>query len=139
MLTSVTKFSLKMAAYLLLCTSLFAQTELPINSDSNQFVWNLVIALIVIVFTLASAALPLAAARQWQHSWSLAAKFPLFILVVWVLVIVVAKFQSIDSHRLWSFELFAWAMLNMVYMVTVMTIKRIIEKNDEKSVSSDDS
>ena len=139
MLTSVTKFSLKMAAYLLLCTPLFAQTELPINPDSNQFVWNLVIALIVIVFTLASAALPLAAAKQWQNSWSLAAKFPLFILVVWVLVIVVAKFQSIDSHRLWSFELFAWAMLNMVYMVTVMTIKRIIEKNDEKSLSSDDS
>ena len=139
MLTSVTKFSLKMAVYLLLCTPLFAQTELPINSDSNQFVWNLVIALIVIVFTLASAALPLAAARQWQNSWSLAAKFPLFILVVWVLIIVVAKLQSIDSHRLWSFELFAWAMLNMVYMVTVMTIKRIIEKNDEKSLSSDDS
>ena len=55
------------------------------------------------------------------------------------LVIVVAKLQSIDSHRLWSFELFAWAMLNMVYMVTVMTIKRIIEKNDEKFLSNDDS
>ena len=136
MFKNVAIFLLKMAIYLLPCMPLFAQTEISSNAESNQFAWNLVIALIVIVFTTASAALPIAAARQWQHSWSLAAKFPLFILAVWILIIVIAKFQSIDAHRLWSFELFAWAMLNMVYMVTVMTIKRIIEKNDENALSN---
>ena len=114
---------------MLVCTVLSAQTELSQPSNSQTFAWNLVIALIVIIFTMASAALPIAAMRQWKNAWSTAAKVPLFVLVVWILVIIVGKLQAADSHNLWSFELFAWAMMNMVYMVTVMTIKRIIEKN----------
>ena len=93
------------------------------------------IALIVIIFTMASAALPVAATRQWKNAWSTAAKVPLFVLVIWILVIIVGKLQSADSHNLWSFELFAWAMMNMVYMVTIMTIKRIIEKNVDSSTT----
>ena len=63
------------------------------------------------------------------------AKVPLFVLVIWMLVIIVGKIQSADSHNLWSFELFAWAMMNMVYMVTIMTIKRIDEKNVDPSTT----
>lgn len=128
-----TRFTLHASIGMLVCTVLSAQTELSQPSDSQTFAWNLVIALIVIIFTMASAALPIAAARQWKNAWSTAAKVPLFALGIWILVIIVGKLQSADSHNLWSFELFAWAMMNMVYMVTVMTIKRIIEKNEDPS------
>lgn len=130
-----TRFILHASLGMLVCTVLSAQTELSQPSNSQAFAWNLVIALIVITFTMASAALPIAAARQWKNAWSTAAKVPLFVLVIWILVIIVGKLQSVDSHNLWSFELFAWAMMNMVYMVTIMTIKRIIEKNVDPSAT----
>lgn len=128
-----TRFALHASIGMLVCTVLSAQTELSQPSNSQTFAWNLVIALIVIIFTMASAALPIAAARQWVNAWSTAAKLPLFALGIWILVIIVGKLQSADSHNLWSFEIFAWAMINMVYMVTIMTIKRIIEKNEGPS------
>ena len=130
-----TRFILHASLGMLVCTVLSAQTELSQPSNSQTFAWNLVIALIVIIFTMASAALPIAAARQWKNAWSTAAKVPLFALGIWILVIIVGKLQSADSHNLWSFELFAWAMMNMVYMVTIMTIKRIIEKNVDPSTT----
>ena len=128
-----TRFALHASIGMLVCTVLSAQTELSQPSNSQTFAWNLVIALIVIIFTIASAALPIAAARQWENAWSTAAKLPLFALGIWILVIIVGKLQSADSHNLWSFEIFAWARINMVYMVTIMTIKRIIEKNEGPS------
>ena len=131
----VTRFIPHASLGMLVCTVLSAQTELSQPSNSQTFAWNLVIALIVIIFTMASAALPIAATRQWKNAWSTAAKVPLFVLVIWILVIIVGKLQSADSHNLWSFELFAWAMMNMVYMVTIMTIKRIIEKNVDPSTT----
>ena len=135
MLRYFTRFTLHTSIGMLVCTVLAAQTELSQPSNSQTFAWNLVIALIVIIFTMASAALPIAAMRQWKNAWSTAAKVPLFVLVIWILVIIVGKLQSADSHNLWSFELFAWAMMNMVYMVTIMTIKRIIEKNVDPSTT----
>ena len=135
MLRYFTRFTLHTSIGMLVCTVLSAQTELSQPSNSQTFAWNLVIALIVIIFTMASAALPVAATRQWKNAWSTAAKVPLFVLVIWILVIIVGKLQSADSHNLWSFELFAWAMMNMVYMVTIMTIKRIIEKNVDPSTT----
>ena len=133
MLRNVTRFLPHAVIGMVFCTVLSAQTELAQPVNTQPFIWNLVIALIVIIFTMASAALPMAAARQWTNAWSTAAKVPLFALAIWVLVIVIGKLQSTDSHSLWSFELFAWAMINMVYMVTVMTVKRIIEKNESNS------
>ena len=135
MLRYFTRFTLHTSIGMLVCTVLSAQTELSQPSNSQTFAWNLVIALIVIIFTMASAALPIAATRQWKNAWSTAAKVPLFVLVIWILVIIVGRLQSADSHNLWSFELFAWAMMNMVYMVTIMTIKRIIEKNVDPSTT----
>ena len=135
MLRYFTRFTLHTSIGMLVCTVLSAQTELSQPSNNQIFAWNLVIALIVIIFTTASAALPIAATRQWKNAWSTAAKVPLFFLAIWILVIIVGKLQSADSHNLWSFELFAWAMMNMVYMVTIMTIKRIIEKNVDPSTT----
>ena len=135
MLRDVTRFLPHAAIGMVYCTVLSAQTELSQPVNTQPFIWNLVIALIVIIFTMASAALPIAAMRQWKNAWSTAAKVPLFVLAIWILVIIVGKLQSADSHNLWSFELFAWAMMNMVYMVTIMTIKRIIEKNVDPSTT----
>ena len=120
-------------------THVLAQPELTLesNEDSREWIWNLLIALIAVVFTLASAALPLAAMRQWKGGWSLAAAFPLGILLIWIAIISIAKLQSLESHKLWPFEVFAWAMLNMVYMVSVMTIKRILEKQPNKKAGYD--
>ena len=120
-------------------TRLLAQPELTLqsNEDSSEWIWSLLITLIVMVFTLASAALPLAAMRQWKGGWSLTAAFPLGILFIWVAIIFIAKLQSLESHKLWPFEVFAWAMLNMVYMVSVMTIKRILEKQSSKKTGYD--
>ena len=98
------------------------------NVSDGAWIWDLVIAAIVLVFTLASGALSFAAMRQWKGKWSISALLPMAILALWCLFIVIAKVQSPESHTLWPFEIFAWAMLNMVYMVGVMTIKRILEK-----------
>ena len=112
------------------------------TADENAVWWNLIIAIIVLAATLASAALPLAALRQWPKSWRLAAVFPLAILALWVLAIVLGRAADANSHRLWPFEVFSWAMLNMIYMVAVMTYKRQIDKatdNSETSTQSADS
>ena len=98
------------------------------NVSDGAWIWDLVIAAIVLGFTLASGALSFAAMRQWRGKWSISALLPMVILALWCLIIVIAKVQSPESHTLWPFEIFAWAMLNMVYMVGVMTIKRILEK-----------
>jgi hypothetical protein len=98
------------------------------DQSANVLFWNLVIAVIVLAATLASAALPLAAWRQWQESWRLAALAPLLVLALWVGIIVLSRLSDPNSHRLWPFELFSWAMLNMIYMVAVMTYKRQIDK-----------
>ena len=79
MLENLSKI-LTVVTTLLLSISIYGQTESSSGIDSTQLAWNLVIALIVIVFTAASAALPVAAARQWQSSWSVAAKIPLVLL-----------------------------------------------------------
>jgi len=101
-------------------------------AQSAEWFWNLVISLIVITISAASAALPVAAFKQWTGSWRIAAVAPLVVLGLWVSIIVIARLASSDAHRLWPFEIFAWAMLNMIYMVAVMTIKRVLDKADEK-------
>ncbi|MEQ8954222.1 MAG: hypothetical protein RL120_08820, partial [Gammaproteobacteria bacterium] len=65
-------------------------------------IWDLVILAIVAFFTLASAALPLAALKQWQGSWRSAAMLPLGVLGAWVLFIILARLQNGDSHQLWA-------------------------------------
>ena len=102
------------------------------NADSVWF-WNLVIAMIVMLVTLASAALPAAALKQWQGGWFVAAVAPLAILALWCAVIFLSRLDNPNSHRLWPFEIFSWAMLNMIYMVALMTYKRKIDKARQES------
>lgn len=105
---------------------------------SAALVWNLVIAFTVLIFTVASALLPLAAWQQWSGGpWRNAAAAPLLLLLLWGAWIVVAKLGDPGAHGLWPLEIFAWSMLNMIYMVLIMTAKRILEKADaDKSGSA---
>ncbi len=116
---------------LLLTASLSVMAANPTQADSAVF-WNLVIAIIVLAATLASAALPLAALRQWPAAWRIAAIAPLAVLGLWIAVIVLSRLTDSNSHRLWPFEIFSWAMLNMIYMVAVMTYKRQLDKADQE-------
>ncbi|HCI88818.1 MAG TPA: hypothetical protein DHV53_09235 [Gammaproteobacteria bacterium] len=75
----------------------------------------------------------MAALRQWQGRWRYFAAFPLAVLAVWVGLILTARLGDSNSHRLWPFELFAWAMFNMIYMVIIMTGKRKLDKADAEA------
>ena len=107
-----------------------------VNADSNRL-WNLVVIIIVLMVAAGSAVLPLAAIRQWSGGWRTVAALPLLGLLIWVAVIALAKMASADAHALWPFEIFAWAMLCMIYMVTAMTAKRMFEKKDLQDAEQD--
>jgi high-affinity Fe2+/Pb2+ permease len=89
--------------------------------------------------TLGSAVLPWSALRHWQNRWRYAALAPLVVLALMLLNVAVARVMDPQSHTLWLFEVFAWAMLNMVYMVSVFTAKRMLEKADAEQEASDSS
>lgn len=124
--TAIQTFCLFLA--LILIQSSVAQAE----PREDSWAWNLAIAGIVLVFSLASAVLPLAAMKQWQGSWRIGALLPLLGLGLWAGIIVLSRLADPQSHRLWPFEIFAWAMLNMIYMVALMTAKRVFEKADQE-------
>lgn len=111
-------------------------SEAILTTPDSAWVWNLVIALIVLAATAASAALPLAALKQWRGSWRIAAAIPLLILLVWAGFIALSRLGDGQGHRLWPLEIFAWAMLNMIYMVAIMTAKRVFIKADEEKAAS---
>ena len=110
--------------------------EPSLQASGQRSMWDVLIALFVFAVTAASAALPLAAWREWRGYWRPGALFPLLFLLFWLGVIGLSKWRDPESHSLWPFEIFAWAMLNMIYMVGLMTAKRIIDKSDkERSVT----
>ena len=99
--------------------------------------WNLIIALLVCAATAGSAVLNIAAIRNWDRNWGLVSGLPLLGLLLWGVIIIVAKQLDAASHALWALEIFAWAMINLIYMVTAMTAKRMFAKRDvEESASS---
>ena len=121
----------------LLSPSSFAAVNNLDSSQGSPWFWNLVIALIVICATLASAALCIAAYRNWpQKAWRLGALAPVGVLALMLVIIAFARLGDNISHELWPLEIFAWAMLNMIYMVGLMTTKRIFEKADAKTSTS---
>ncbi|HAJ76282.1 MAG: hypothetical protein QGG54_13610 [Gammaproteobacteria bacterium] len=130
-----------LALYLVFVQSLVViAAELPnqaVVSNADGQAWNLLIALFVLLASVASAALPVAALRQWQGYWRLSAGLSLAVLGAWLGLIFISRLFSADAHRLWALEIFAWSMLNMIYMVALMTIKRASEKADQKNTLSD--
>ncbi|MFK7864008.1 MAG: hypothetical protein AB8B95_07250 [Pseudohongiellaceae bacterium] len=117
------------ASLLLLSGPISAASSLGQAGGSS--VWNWIIAAIVFSATIASGVLCLAAYRNWQHKgWRAASLFPLFLLGLLLVMISLSQFAGKDSHTLWPLEVFAWSMFNMIYMVGIMTTKRIFEKAD---------
>jgi hypothetical protein len=107
------------------------QTILAANNQAESIpLWDTVMLVIVFLTLSSSAALTVAAWRQWQRGWRLVAALPLVILVLWSGWIVGARSIDPVAHALWSFELFGWALLNLLYMVTALTAKRAFEKAD---------
>ena len=133
-------FSMPMA--LLWCAGLglptLAQAQALGGLESeSDWLWTLLIAAFVLIVTAASAVLPYSAIRQWRGAWRVAAAAPLVVLLLWLAVIIVSRVLTAGSHTLWPLEIFAWAMFNMIYMVSIMTIKRMCAKADEDSSSPD--
>jgi hypothetical protein len=117
------------AAMLVSCGSYGEELALTSNSQPG-WIWDLVIAAIVLSVSAASAVMPVSALRQWTGAWRIGALASLLLLFGWVAVIVISRLDDSNSHALWPLEIFAWAMLNLIYMVSLMTIKRIFEKAD---------
>ena len=92
--------------------------------------WQIVVVLIVLLSLLASAALPCAAQKQWKGGWRLVAQAPLAVLLAWSLVILATKALQPGSHPMWELELFSWAMLNMIYMVVMLTARKVISREE---------
>lgn len=129
--------SLASSSLMLLSSGSFAAVNnLDSGQGSSPWFWDLVIALIVISATLASAALCIAAFRNWpQKGWRWGALVPVGVLALMLVIIGFARTGESLSHELWPLEIFAWAMLNMIYMVGLMTTKRIFEKSDAQKAA----
>ena len=107
------------------------------NSASSTNTWDVIIAFLVFAATAGSAVLNIAAIRNWDRNWGLVSGLPLLGLLLWGALIVIAKQLDESTHELWALEIFAWAMINLIYMVTAMTAKRMFAKRDgEESVNS---
>lgn len=92
--------------------------------------WNYGLLLLVMAVAAGSAALPISAYRYWTGYWKLIAAIPLLVLAGWCSWILIARLVQPTSHPNWLLEIFAWAMLAMLYMATMMTAKRQFEKAD---------
>ena len=101
-----------------------------VNSAGSADSWDLIIWLVVFTATAGSAVLNIAAIRNWDRNWGLVSGLPLLGLLLWGTLIFVAKQLDASTHELWALEIFAWAMINLIYMVTAMTAKRMFAKRD---------
>ncbi|MBL4820359.1 MAG: hypothetical protein JKY98_05125 [Gammaproteobacteria bacterium] len=77
------------------------------------------------------------AMREWQGSWRVLAQAPLVLLALWAVIISASKWVDPSSHSLWAFEVFAWAMITTIYLVTVMVAKRTFEKAEQQKQAGD--
>ena len=101
-----------------------------VNSAGSAGSWDLIIWLVVFTATAGSAVLNIAAIRNWDRNWGLVSGLPLLGLLLWGTLILVAKQLDASTHELWALEIFAWAMINLIYMVTAMMAKRMFAKRD---------
>lgn len=119
-------------AFLAFCSQAALAAEPASGSNAS---WGVVIALLVLAATAGSAVLNIAAIRQWDRNWGLVSGLPLAGLMLWCLLILIAKRMDPGAHALWLLEIFAWAMINMIYMVTAMTAKRMFAKRDDEETA----
>ena len=134
---SNTRHILAVAILSLLAMASSSAIAASASSAAPTNTWNLIIAFLVFAATAGSAVLNIAATRNWDRNWGLVSGLPLLGLLLWGVLIFVAKQLDSGSHELWALEIFAWAMINLIYMVTAMTAKRMFAKSDsEKSANT---
>ena len=104
-----------------------------VNTAASADSWDLIIWVVVFAATSGSAVLNIAAIRNWDRNWGLVSGLPLLSLLLWGVLIFVAKQIDSSTHELWALEIFAWAMINLIYMVTAMTAKRMFAKSDSEN------
>ena len=127
---SNTRHILAVAILSLLAMASSSAIAASASSAAPTNIWNLIIAFLVFAATAGSAVLNIAAIRNWDRNWGLVSGFPLLGLLLWGALIIVAKQLDANTHALWALEIFAWAMINLIYMVTAMTAKRMFAKHD---------
>ena len=85
----------RLCSFLLFSTACIAAEGTADTAEETQAVfWNFVIAVIVLATLIASAALPVAALRQWPGRWRYLAMFPLATLMLLLVVIVTAAWMT---------------------------------------------
>ena len=118
-------------------TPLFSAEEIGVITQTDYgWVWNLLVVVIILAVSAASAALTIAALKQWHGHWRWAAVFPFLILAFWILIIIGSRLFNEDAHLLWPLEIFAWAMLNLIYMQTLMIAKKNLDKVKEQNIAN---
>ena len=124
-LTARNLYSLFIGGLFLLLPTL----SMAATADTNASV-NLVMILIVAATAVGSAALPVSAFKVWTGYWKLVAAMPFLVLAGWCAWIIIARLLDAAAHPYWLLEIFAWAMLTLLYMATVFTARRQFEKAD---------
>ena len=127
---SNTRHILAVAILSLLAMASSSAIAASASSAAPTNTWNLIIAFLVFAATAGSAVLNIAAIRNWDRNWGLVSGLPLLCLLLWAALIVATKQLDATAHELWALEIFAWAMINLIYMVTAMTAKRMFVKHD---------
>jgi len=115
-------------------TPLLSAAESQGNTSMGYgWLWSLLVDFFMLAVCVASAALSIAAQKQWKSYWRWSALFPLLILGIWVAIIIMSRLLDENTHRLWQLEIFAWAMFNLIYMQALMLAKRKLDKADNLS------
>lgn len=118
----------------LLLLSLTPSIAMAATDGAADPFWNGILSVVVLATAAGSAALPVSAYRYWTGYWKLVAAIPMLMLTGWTGLIVISRLLQPGAHAYWQLEIFAWAMLTMLYMATVMTAKRQFEKADNQKI-----
>ena len=128
------KTNTRLVVPLLIFPAFFSITAIAASANraGSADSWDLVIWVVVFAATAGSAVLNIAAIRNWDKNWGLVSGLPLLALLFWAVLIFITRQLDPNTHGLWTLEIFAWAMINLIYMVTAMTAKRIFAKSDSE-------
>jgi len=102
------------------------------TAEADGLSWNLIIPIMVLVVCGSVIFLCYQAILAWSGYWKTMALAPLLVLVVWSVVILIAKISDPTSHEIWPFEVFSWAMFTTIYLVVLMTAKRTFDKTENQ-------
>ncbi len=86
------------------------------------------VSLLALAVAAAGAWLPWAAYRAWRGPWRRAALAPLLFGLLWLVWMIARAAANPGDGANWQLQIFAWAMLTLVYMACAFTIKSILDK-----------